>query len=43
MKSLLERIHSRTARVGGNVLYVEALHEGTWALGPNGGPWHFVP
>jgi hypothetical protein len=33
----------RTARVGGNVLYLEALHEGTWALGPNGGPWHFVP
>jgi hypothetical protein len=33
----------QTARVTGNWLYVKALHDGNWALGPNGGPWHYVP
>jgi hypothetical protein len=32
-----------TARRVHNWLYITARHEGTWALGPDGGAWHYVP
>lgn len=32
-----------TARRIHNWTYIAARHDGTWALGPDGGAWHYVP